>query len=134
MRHIPTVLRVLLGLLFVITGLNGFLHFLPMPPPEGPAATVMGGFAAARYLFPLIFATQLAGGALLLVGRFVPLGLTLLAPVIVNIFLFHLALTPPAPVAFFVLFAEVYLAWSYRDAFRPMLDMNAKPTVAPAAG
>jgi uncharacterized membrane protein YphA (DoxX/SURF4 family) len=130
MRHIPTVVRILVGLLFVVTGLNGFLHFLPMPPMAGPAATVMGGFAAARYLFPLIFGTQIVGGALLLAGRFVPLGLTLLAPVIVNIFLFHLALTPPAPIAFFLLIAEIYLAWSYRAAFRPMLDMNAKPTVA----
>lgn len=131
MRHIPTAVRVLLGLLFTITGLNGFLHFLPMPPPAGDVATVMGGFAAAKYLFPLIFTTQLTGGALLLAGRFVPLALALLAPVIVNIFLFHLALTPPAPIAFFVLLAEVFLAWSYRDAFRPMLNMNAKPT-APA--
>lgn len=133
MRHIPTVVRVLVGLLFIITGLNGFFHFLPMPPMTGPSATVMGGFAAARYLFPLIFGTQLVGGVLLLVGRFVPLALALLVPVIVNIFLFHLALTPPAPVAFFLLFAEIYLAWSYRDAFRPMLDLNAKPTVASAA-
>ena len=132
MRHVPTVVRILLGLLFTITGLNGFLHFMPMPPPAGAVATVMTGFAAARYLFPLLFATQAIGGLILLSGRFVPLGLALLAPVILNIFLFHLALTPPAPVAFFVLAAEIYLAWAYRDAFRPMLNMNAKPT-APAA-
>lgn len=97
-------------------------------------ATVMGGFGAARYLFPLIFATQAVGGLTLLSGRFVPLGLALLAPVIVNIFLFHLALTPVAPIAFFVLAAEIFLAWSYRDAFMAMLNPNAKPHLnAPAA-
>ena len=130
MRHVPTAVRILLGLLFTITGLNGFFRFLPMPPMEGAAATVMGGFATARYMFPLIFGTQAVGGVLLLAGRFVPLALALLAPVLVNIFLFHLALTPPAPVAFFILAAELYLAWSYRDAFRPMLNLNAKPTTS----
>ena len=134
MRYVPTAVRILLGLLFNFSGLNGLFHFAPMPPMAGPTATVMAGFAASRYLFPLIFGTQVVGGVLLLVGRFVPLGLALLAPVVVNIFLFHLALTPPAPVAFLVLFAEIFLAWSYRDAFRPMLAMNAKPSLAnPAA-
>jgi hypothetical protein len=121
--------RILMGLLFTVTGLNGFLNFLPQPAsmPEGAAA-----FATAMvktgYLFHLAMGTQLVAGALLLSNRFVPLALALIAPVIVNIIAFHLFLAPsgivPGAVA---LMLELYLAWSYRSAFRPMLAMRAAP-------
>jgi hypothetical protein len=84
-------------------------------------------------MFPVVKATEVVGAVLLLTNRFVPLALTLLAPVIVNIFLFHAILTPPNPLAIFLLLAEIALAWSYREAFRPMLAAKVAPAAPPAS-
>jgi len=122
-----TAARVLLGLVFFGFGLNGFLHFFPLPPAEGAAAVFIGGLVASRYFFPLLFGIYVATGAALLTGLFVPLALTMLAPVIVNIAVMHLFL--PSSGAELVLAAlvtvlEAVLAWSYRAAFRPLLRAN----------
>jgi uncharacterized membrane protein YphA (DoxX/SURF4 family) len=132
---LPAVVRVLLGLVFFVFGLNGFLHFLPQPPMPGPAGELLGAFGAAGYMFPLIKGTEVLCGALLLGGRFVPLALTMLAPVVVNIFAFHLVLAPAGlALPIVVVGCEIYLAWAYREAFRPLLQANAKPaSVAPEA-
>ncbi|HXJ21843.1 MAG TPA: DoxX family protein [Polyangia bacterium] len=121
-RHVPTAARLFLGLVFTVFGLNFFLHFLPVPPAPPRAAAFAGALFASGYLFPLLKATEVAAGLLLLSGRFVPLALTLLAPIIVNIVGFHLFLEPSGlPIPLAVLSAELYLAWSYRAAFAPML-------------
>jgi membrane protein implicated in regulation of membrane protease activity len=79
------------------------------------------------YLFRLVMATQLVAGILFLANRFVPLALALIAPVVVNILAFHLFLAPSGlALAFLVLVLEIYLAWAYRAAFRPMLAARAK--------
>lgn len=129
-RHLPAVARVLMGLMFLVFGLNGFLHFIPEPKtpmPEG-AAAFAGALMKSGYMFPLVMGTQLTVGILLLVNRFVPLALALLAPVIVNIIAFHVFLQPaglaPGAVA---LLLELYLAWSYRGAYRSMLAPRARP-------
>ena len=122
--------RVLLGLMFFVFGLNGFLHFIPQPKtmPQG-AADLFGAFYKTGYMLPLIFGTQLLVGVLLLLNLFVPLALALLAPVIVNIIAFHLFVLPsgiaPGAVA---LLLELYLAWAYRKSFCPMLVMRARPS------
>ncbi|MFZ6185670.1 DoxX family protein [Nannocystis pusilla] len=127
-RLLPTVARSLLGLLFLVFGLNGFLHFLPMPPHPGRAGEFLGALAASGYMFPLIKGTEVVGGALLLSGRLVPLALILLAPVIVNIVAFHLALEPGGyGMLAFIVGLEVYLAWAYRDSFAGVLNPNARP-------
>lgn len=128
-RYLPHVARILMGLIFFVFGLNGFLHFLPAPALEGGAGAFAGALAATGYMFPLIKGTEVIAGLLLLSNRFVPLALTILAPVVVNIFLFHTVLTPPNPMAFFLVIANVYLAWVHRDAFRAML---AAKTTLPA--
>ena len=87
------IARNLLGLTFLTFGLNGFLHFIPMPPPAGLAAQYFGVLFVSHYLVP-VFLIQVIGGALLLANRFVPLALTLLGPVLVNILLFHALLEP----------------------------------------
>jgi uncharacterized membrane protein YphA (DoxX/SURF4 family) len=125
MRTATLIARFLLGLIFVVFGLNGFLHFIPQPAMPQAAIAVFGGLAAAGYLLPLLFATQVAGGALLLVGM-VPLGLVLLAPLIVNIVGFHLFVAPDGlPLALIVAALELFLAWTHRDAFRPLLSSSA---------
>ncbi len=119
-RVAPEVARVLLGLVFFVFGLNGFLHFLPQPPHEGVAATFIGGLAASGYFFPLLKGTEVAAGALLLANRFVPLALVVLAPVVVNIFAFHAALDPTGLGLAMVLVAlEIGLAWAHRKAYAP---------------
>jgi uncharacterized membrane protein YphA (DoxX/SURF4 family) len=127
-RKIPTLARIGLGLVFASFGLNKFLHFIPQPPISGPPAEFFGALIATGYMVPLLAATEIVAGLMLLSGRFVPLALTLLAPVIVNIVAFHVFLTRGGfllPLG--VLAAEVYLAWAYRDAFAPLLRARATP-------
>ncbi len=130
-RKLPMVARILLGLAFFVFGLNGFLHFLPNPPLPAKAGELLGAFAASGYLLTLVKATETLCGLLLLSNRFVPLALTVLAPVLVNIIAFHAALAPAGLVLPLVLVTlEVYLAWSYRDLFAPVL----RPVAAPVRG
>ena len=92
MKIVTLIARLLLGLVLVVFGLNGFFSFLNMGPmPSGLAGQFIGALALSHY-FWVVAALQVAGGALLLVNRFVPLGLVLLGPVIVNILLYHLFL------------------------------------------
>ncbi len=129
-KVLPVATRVLLGLVFFVFGLNGFLQFLPQPPMPAGAMPFLGGLAGAGYFFPLLKSIEVAAGVLLLSNRFVPLALTLLAPIVVNIAAFHLALAPNPVMVVFLLAAEIYLAWSYRDAFRGVLAARARPAVA----
>ena len=123
MRIVAIVARILLGLVFLVFGLNGFLHFIPNPPPPPAAGAFFGALAATRYMFVLIFGTQVIGGALLLVGMMVPFALVILAPVIVNIIAFHIFLVPAGlPLAIVVTALELYLAWRNRSAFAPLFD------------
>jgi hypothetical protein len=129
-RHLPAAARILMGLMFFVFGLNGFLHFIPEPEtpmPEG-AAAFAGALMNTGYMFPLVMGTQVIVGTLLLLNRFVPLALALIAPIIVGIVTFHLFLAPSGLVmAGVVLALELYLAWAYRNAFRPMLAMRTTP-------
>lgn len=122
--------RLLLGLIFFVFGLNGFLHFIPQPktPLPKPAIEFFMALLKTGYMLPLIMGTQLLCGVLLLANRFVPLALTLLAPVIVNIILFHAFLSPSgiAPGAVSVVL-ELYLAWAYRKSYASVLAMRARP-------
>ncbi len=94
MKILTLIARLLLGLSFVVFGLNGFLNFLSMGPmPSGLAGQFIGALVLSHY-FWVVAGLQLAGGVLLLVNRYVPLGLVLLGPVIVNIVLYHVFLNP----------------------------------------
>jgi len=102
MKAASTVARYLAGVIFLVFGLNGFLHFIPLPPPSGVAGQFMGALFVSHYL-TLIFALQVIGGVLLLANRYVPLALAILAPVIVNILSFHALMAPSGlPLALFV--------------------------------
>jgi hypothetical protein len=129
-RHIATIARFLMGLALVVFGLNLFLHFIPEPKDPMPeeVAAFLGGLMKSRYMMPLIGITQLIVGVLLLLNRFVPLALALFAPFIVNSIAFHVFLQPAGlPPALVFLALELYLAWAYRNAFRPMLAAQVTP-------
>jgi len=131
-RYAVAVARIALGLIFFVFGLNGFLNFIPQPPPATPipeAAMSLGmAFMKSGYLFQLIKGTEVLGGLLLLGNRFVPLALALLAPVVVNIFAFHAFLLSDGIVLATVILAlEIGLAWAYRKAYRPMLAARVQP-------
>lgn len=89
-----TIARYVLGLIFLIFGLNGFLNFLPQPPLPESALGFLGGLASAGYFFPVLKGTEVISGILLLTGIAAPLALVILAPISIQIFLFHAFLTP----------------------------------------
>jgi len=127
-RHIPTVVRLLLGLMFLVFGLNGFLNFMPAPKdmPQD-IMTVSGALMKAGYM-TVVSGTEVLVAVLLLLNRFVPLALALLAPIVVGIITFHIFLAPATiGPGIVVLVMELYLAWAYRSAFRPMLRMRVTP-------
>ena len=126
MKTTTTIIRILLGLIFTVFGLNGFLHFIPMPSMPQPAVDFFGALAATGYMIRLIFFGQLIGGVLLLTGVAVPLALVILAPIVVNILFFHLFLAPGGlAIAFVIVAMEVFLAWRYQDAFAPLFGSSA---------
>ncbi len=127
MKATSLVQRVL-GFCFLAFGLNGFVHFIPPLRMRNPALEFFIGLAATGYMLPLLYVTQAAAGAMLLVGMFVPLALAMLAPIIINIVLFHIFLAPAGiPVALMLAAFEASLAWAYRDSFAPMLQAQAVP-------
>ena len=137
----PVAARVALGLIFFTFGLNFFLGFLPAPPPPpAQALAFVGGLMAGGYLFPLIKTIEVVAGAALIANRFVPLALTLLAPIIVNIAAFHFLLAPSYAMPVVLIALELYLAWRHRAAFLPMLrarseeaPISERPTIGRTA-
>ena len=122
MKIIATSARWLLGLVFLVFGLNGFLHFIPMPPPPGAGGQFLGALFVSHYLV-VVFLLQLIPGALLLLNRFVPLALTLLGPIIVNILLFHLYMAPGGlPLALLVTALWLLVFLSVRSAFASLFQ------------
>ena len=117
MKIATLIARILLGLLFLVFGLNGSLHFIPMAPPAGLAGQYMGALFLSHYLVA-VFLLQTIGGALVLANRFVPLALVLLGPVLVNILLFHALMAPEGlPVALFATVLWAILFYAVRRAF-----------------
>jgi hypothetical protein len=125
---LATGARLVQGAAFLVFGLNGFLHFLPMPAPPPAAGAFFGALFATGYMLPLIKGTEVVTAILLLSNRFVPLALALIAPVIVNIVAFHAFLAPAGiPLPLLLLATELTLAWSYRKAYAPMLRVRVAP-------
>lgn len=116
------VARILLGAMFLFFGMNHILHFLHMPPMPGDAGVFLT-IMVAHHIMNFVALLQIIGGLLLLVGRFVPIALVLLGPVIVNILLFHLMLEPSG-IAIGILAAvlELFLIVVYRRSFRGLFD------------
>ena len=121
--------RGFLGLVYFVFGLNGFLQFLPMPPMPESAGMFMGALASSGYFFPVLKLTETAMGALLLAGVYVPLALVVLAPITLQIFLFHANLTPGVENLVMPLImgaAHVFLGWAYMSSYKSILQMKSK--------
>ncbi len=127
MRTASVIARYLAGLIFLIMGLNGFLHFIPFPPPPGIAGQFMGALYVSHYLW-VIFAFQVIAGVLLLVNRYVPLAVAVLAPVIVNILSFHVLMAPSGlPLALFVALLWAVIFIEVRPAFSGLFQSRFQP-------
>jgi|SRR5215469_1667286 len=127
MRTASAIARYLAGVIFLVFGLNGFLHFIPLPAPTGIAGQFMGALYASHYLW-VIFGFQVIAGALLLFNRYVPLAVAMLAPVIVNILTFHALMAPSGlPLALLVaaLWAVIFI--NVRPAFSGLFEARLQP-------
>ncbi|MGE4170207.1 MAG: DoxX family membrane protein [Candidatus Margulisiibacteriota bacterium] len=123
LNKLALVSRVLLGAIYVFFGLNGLLHFLPMPPLPEATAKFFEGMMVTRYFFPLLASTQVLGGLMILTGIAAPLGLIILAPVTLNIVLFHVFMTPglnnlvmPGVMVLF----QAIAAYAHLDVYKPL--------------
>ena len=122
---IPTGARLLLGLIYLVFGLNGLFNFLPSPPMPETAMGFLGGLISSGYFLPVLAATQTMAGFLLLTGFAAPLALVILAPITLQIFLFHVFLTPGLPnVIFPLLMGILHIAAvsAYWRVYRPLFS------------
>jgi len=125
MRIASVIARYLAGVIFLVFGLNGFLNFIPLPPPGGIAGQFMGALYVSHYLW-VIFAFQVIAGVLLLVNRYVPLAVAILAPVLVNILTFHVLMAPSGlPLALFAALLWIVIFIEVRPAFSGLFQSRA---------
>lgn len=124
MKITSVIARFLLGLIFLVFGLNGFFNFLSMPAPTGVAGQFLGALFVSHFLV-VIFVIQLIGAVLLLLNRYVPLALAILAPIIFNILLFHLSMAPSGlPLAIVVTVLWVLAFLNVHSAFSGLLQQR----------
>jgi hypothetical protein len=116
-----------LGVMFTVFGLNGFLHFLPMPEPNEAMMAYMSGLKSTEYFIPFLKGTQVLVGLMFLFNIYVPLGMLILAPIVIHIFLAHLFLdTSGLPMALVIVVLMDVMAWGYWDCFKGVLVQKAK--------
>jgi putative oxidoreductase len=128
MKTTATVARILLGLTFLVFGLNGFFQFIKLPAPSGVALQFMSALVISHESV-VIMGLQVLGGALLLLNRFVPMALFVLAPIVLNILFFHFFMDPGGiPRALFVLVLWVLAALGFPDMF--LVLFRSKPSQA----
>jgi uncharacterized membrane protein YphA (DoxX/SURF4 family) len=114
--------RIIFGLAFTVFGINGFLDFLPPPEPSPAGGAFLGALMATGYFFPFLKIVETVFGFLILIGRWVPLSLTVLASVVINILFYHLFLDPAGlPLTIILTVLGIYLAWAYKDRFTSVL-------------
>lgn len=123
--------RILLGLMFLVFSLNGFVSFIPTPPSIPPAAMAFFGAIVNSHFSYFVFGVQAICGALLLAGRFLPLAIVTLAAVIANIIVFHITMWPasliPMPLVATILWFAV--AWGIRDSLNPLLTATVQKNI-----
>lgn len=124
MKIASTVARILLGLIYVVFGMNGFLNFIPAQPMPPLAGQFFMALIQSHYML-VVFVIEVLAGLLFLSNRYVPLALTLIAPVIFNILLFHIFMAPSGlPLAFLVAILWALVAWPLRSVYAPLFEME----------
>ena len=127
MRTASLIAQYLVGVIFLVFGLNGFLNFIPVPPLGGIAGQFMGALFVSHYL-TLVFGLQVIAAVLLLANRFVPLALAVLAPVLVNILAFHALMAPSGlPFALFVTVLWALIFVDVQTAFAGLFQARLQP-------
>tara|TARA_Y100000034_G_C6733217_1_gene324966 strand:- start:346 stop:720 length:375 start_codon:yes stop_codon:yes gene_type:complete len=117
------LVRIFLGALLIIFGLNGFFGFIPLPTHGGEAGAFLGALAATGYMFPLIKFVEVLGGVLLLTNRRVSLALAMIVPVLVNIMAFHAFLSADGVfIPLLMTAATVYLIHARRETYASMVS------------
>jgi putative oxidoreductase len=128
MKIVALIARILLGLEFFVFGLNGFLHFIPNPPMEPSDMTTFSMLLFRSHYIVPVLTLQVIGGALLLIGRFIPLALVLLGPIVVNILITHILLQPAGlPPGALAAVLWLVLFYAYRQYFSSIFTANATP-------
>ena len=123
MNNVPKLVRLLLGLVFVLFGLNGFFDFIPLGAPAGEAGAFLGALGASGYMMPLIKIVEIVAGVLLLTNRHVTLATLMLAPIVINILAFHIFLDNSGMVMAGVVSAlEGYMLYENRDKLKQLLN------------
>ncbi|MBC7887020.1 MAG: DoxX family protein [Ferruginibacter sp.] len=128
------VARVILGLIFLVFGLNGFFHFIPIPPAEGIAGEFAFGLSKAPYFYPFMMSVQVVAGVLLLSGLFVPFAVVLLFPITLHIVLFHLMLAPESlGMTLLIMTTHLLLIIKYWPVYKPVFNIpnawKARPAI-----
>jgi putative oxidoreductase len=119
MRLVTLIIRLLLGAIMLFASISYFFNLGDQPVPTGEMTTIMTGFLATKYLLPLVKITELLVGITLISGKFIKLGIIVLLPISINIFLIHAFISPTElPIAFFVLGANIFLINSYRNSYK----------------
>ncbi|MGO9339166.1 MAG: hypothetical protein ACLPY1_16850 [Terracidiphilus sp.] len=127
MKIASTIARYLMGVIFLVFGLNGFLHFMPMPLPPGVAGQFFMALGVSHY-FVVVFLLQLIAAVLLLAGRYVPLALAIIAPVVVNILCYHAFMAPSGlPMAVILSVLWLLAATNVRSAFAGLFQKSGSP-------
>jgi uncharacterized membrane protein YphA (DoxX/SURF4 family) len=128
MKKAIIITRVLLGLPFLIFGLNHFFPFIPHPPMDGVALDYMMGLTKVGYFWPLLRGLEILIGIALISGRFVPLALAVLAPISLHIFLFHaFVMIANLPLAIIILVLHIFLIVKYWDYYKQIFTMKSEP-------
>ena len=126
MKHLPTLARVLLGLIFAVLGTVGLLQLGPEPEMGEEAGAFMGALMDTGYLWPVIKVTEIVCGVLLILGLFVPLALLGLAPIVLNILLFHIFLAPEGvAIGVAAVILGLYVAHQHRESFSGVLQRKS---------
>ncbi len=113
--------RIILGLIYVVFGANYFMRFMPLPPLPEAAQAFMGGLAGSGYFFPLLKTTEIACGALLILNSLTPLALVVLAPISLNILMFHMTLAPEGtPIGMLIVGLHAFLGVMHFGYFKPL--------------
>lgn len=127
MKIATLIFRVLLGFIYLVFGLDYFLHFIPYQPEHtGSAAALKAGLMGTGYIYPMMKTIQIVGGISLLINRYAPFSAVMLFPISLNVFLFHTILAPSAwLMGVFLMVPNLFLGYAYRKYYKGLFTKKA---------